>query len=201
MKEAEKASLKESERIEKEIAEMKEMKVMFPFSKHGTCCFRIHANILFLHTEKDQHDDSRWVLCEAPWTQTEVWRWDPQWLLGILRRSMCSVSPLFGISNKTSLFPLNGQGSWPSKLDETWCVKVPTNSSVFVSWSGLIILRFLSVCPIKFLFLLLGSCNKYENLSRSWLMPYNLWFVGILILRGQAPETCLSHLIQEFSLL
>jgi len=39
MKEAEKASLKESERIEKEIAEMKEMKVRLIFSKRGACFF------------------------------------------------------------------------------------------------------------------------------------------------------------------
>jgi F-type H+-transporting ATPase subunit d len=66
MKEAEKASLKESERIEKEIAEMKEMKVRLLFSKHGACCLCVHANILSVRAEKDQHDDSRRVLCEAP---------------------------------------------------------------------------------------------------------------------------------------
>ncbi|CAN6180058.1 unnamed protein product [Urochloa humidicola] len=43
MKEAEKASLKESERIEKEVAEMKEMKVRLLFSKHGISYFHIHA--------------------------------------------------------------------------------------------------------------------------------------------------------------
>ncbi|CAL5090135.1 unnamed protein product [Urochloa decumbens] len=43
MKEAEKASLKESERIEKEIAEMKEMKVRLLFSKQGICYCHIHA--------------------------------------------------------------------------------------------------------------------------------------------------------------
>jgi len=63
MKEAEKASLKESERIEKEIAEMKEMKVMLLFSQHGTCCLH---DILFVCAEKDQHDDRRRVLCQAP---------------------------------------------------------------------------------------------------------------------------------------
>ena len=66
MKEAEKASLKESERIEKEIAEMKEMKVMLLFSQHGTCCLHVHADILFVCAEKDQHDDRRRVLCQAP---------------------------------------------------------------------------------------------------------------------------------------
>ena len=66
MKEAEKTSLKESERIEKEIAEMKEMKVMLLFSQHGTCCLHVHTNVLFVCAEKDQHDDCRRVLCEAP---------------------------------------------------------------------------------------------------------------------------------------
>jgi F-type H+-transporting ATPase subunit d len=37
LKEAEQASLKESERIEKEIAEMKEMKVRSVITNHGTC--------------------------------------------------------------------------------------------------------------------------------------------------------------------
>jgi F-type H+-transporting ATPase subunit d len=66
MKEAEKASLKESERIEKEIAEMKEMKVRLLFSQHGKCYLYVHANVLFVCAEKDQHDDRRRVLCEAP---------------------------------------------------------------------------------------------------------------------------------------
>jgi hypothetical protein len=65
MKEAEKASLKESEKIEKEIAEM-EMKVRLLFSKHGARCLCVHANILSVRAEKDHHDDSRRVLCEAP---------------------------------------------------------------------------------------------------------------------------------------
>jgi len=62
LKEAEKASLKESERIEKEIAEMKEMKVRWMFKKIGTSFFYIHPNILSIHAEKDQHNDSRRVL-------------------------------------------------------------------------------------------------------------------------------------------
>jgi F-type H+-transporting ATPase subunit d len=54
MKEAEKASLKESEKIEKEIAEMKEMKVSLIFNKHGSCFFHTsHANITpCLYTQK-----------------------------------------------------------------------------------------------------------------------------------------------------
>jgi F-type H+-transporting ATPase subunit d len=50
MKEAEKASLKESERIEKEIAEMKEMKVRSIFNRQHVAC---HSNITpCLYTQK-----------------------------------------------------------------------------------------------------------------------------------------------------
>jgi F-type H+-transporting ATPase subunit d len=68
LKEAEKTSLKESERIDKEIVELKEMKVRRIFT--GTelhylehSCFGTYFHhpytIFFIRAEKDQHDDSR----------------------------------------------------------------------------------------------------------------------------------------------
>jgi F-type H+-transporting ATPase subunit d len=52
LKEAEKASIKELERIEKEIAEMKEMKVRSVLNSHGRCISYFRPNISFIHTEK-----------------------------------------------------------------------------------------------------------------------------------------------------
>jgi len=45
MKEAEKTSLKESEKIEKEIAEMKEMKVRSIFNRHSNPCLYTQKKI------------------------------------------------------------------------------------------------------------------------------------------------------------
>ena len=52
MKEAEKTSLKESERIEKEIAELKELKVRWIFEKFGTSCFTFILTS-FVHIHKN----------------------------------------------------------------------------------------------------------------------------------------------------